>query len=429
MDNTHRVLCDILAGQDLASSVPWEELLETASAQGVAPLLAWILQQMGWPDPIPSDVQTHLKAAWRASAVRSMLMSHRLLEVIETLSRPPAIPVVLLKGAALGPTLYPESSVRPMCDLDLLVPEDRVHDAVMRLKTHGYCDNNHHMVPGLDQLISHNVPLTSAEPHAPLIELHWTLGRGRADRHAPDMAWFWGQTEPFDPALLGGPARSRPPDGDATALILTPTAHLLFLAAHLMLHHGAAQASLRWLYDIHLMVEREGSAIDWEELVRRASQFHWATALAAALQTAHDRFGTAPPEGVLDALSHADNGQAAWLVRRRASPLQTRATSLVAKVASLDWPARLRLVQATLLPSPAFVRWRYHPNPPWLWPLCYPYRWADIAREAATTLWRLAGERRSKGARERRGRGAGEHGSGGAGVRRRKGAGGDRETK
>jgi hypothetical protein len=175
--------------------------------------------------------------------------------------------------------------------------------------------------------------------------------------------------------------------------ILAPTAHLLYLAAHLMLHHGGAEARLIWFYDVHLMVEREGDGLDWDELVRRASQFRWAPALAAALRGARDRFGTRLPDGLLEELAVAGNGQTAWLVRRRAAPLQTRATAVFAKVASLDWPARLRLMRAMLAPSAAYVRWRYKPRPPWLWPLCYPYRWADIAWEGATTLYRAITER------------------------------------
>jgi hypothetical protein len=37
-----------------------------------------------------------------------------------------AIPTVVLKGAALATTLYPSIGLRPMGDIDLLVPQDRL---------------------------------------------------------------------------------------------------------------------------------------------------------------------------------------------------------------------------------------------------------------------------------------------------------------
>ena len=66
-------------------------------------------------------------------------------------------------------------------------------------------------------------------------------------------------------------------------------------------------------------------------------------------------------------------------------------------LASLSWRARLRLLLVNVIPSPAYVRWRYKPRPAWLWPLCYSYRWLDILREGLTTLWRMVSSRIADG--------------------------------
>ena len=155
---------------------------------------------------------------------------------------------------------------------------------------------------------------------------------------------------------------------------------------------------LRWFYDIHLLVERESRRIQWDELVARAREFRWAAAAYAALKGARDRFcspsagegDTWLPPGVLEALAEASDLQAGRLVARRADSLQTRATGVVAAASSLSPLARLRLLLVIVMPSPAYVRWRYKPRPHWLWPLCYPYRWLDVLREGLTTLWRMA---------------------------------------
>ena len=156
-----------------------------------------------------------------------------------------------------------------------------------------------------------------------------------------------------------------------------------------MLQHGEARSPLRWFYDIHLLVTREGQRIDWDELVVRAQEFHWAPAVQAALAGTAARFATPLPAGPLESLIEDANSRDQALVQRKARP-QTRGESVSDVLASLSWRARLRLVLANVAPSPAYVRWRYKPRPAWLWPLCYPYRWFDILREGLSTLWQMA---------------------------------------
>jgi hypothetical protein len=330
------------------------------------------------------------------------------------LCTPAQIPVVILKGAALATTLYPSIGLRPMGDLDLLVPPDRLAEAVACLQALGYVEPAPDMVPGLNQVVGHHVGLDGGEAIPLHVELHWTLAAGEHARHAPSMPWFWQQTEPLsmgagglgsggarEPRSTGAGEQRRGaeansplhPSTSAPLLTLTPTAHLLYLAAHLMLQHGSARASLLWFCDLDLLVRRQADRLDWDELLRRAREFHWTAALHAALRGAQDRFGTPLPQGFLDALAETEDRQAARLVARKADPRQTRAMGVWNFLSPLDGQARLRLALAIALPSPAYVRWRYQPRPGWLWPLCYPYRWLDILREGLSTLAKLARRR------------------------------------
>ncbi len=314
-----------------------------------------------------------------------------------------------------------------MGDLDLLVPEERLAEAVARLKALGYVEPHPDMAAGFNALIGHHVNLHGGQDVHLAVELHWTLIGGQHDWRSPSLPWFWQQTEPFpnpqsfgyaqDRSLISNIqyppsntqsfdyARDRPPISNLQSPIsifqLTPTAHLLYLCAHLMLQHGEARSALRWFYDICLLVEREGQRIQWDEVVARAREFRWAAAVYAALEGARDRFCSPSavngeawlPPGVLDALAEASDLQASRLVARRADGLQTRATGVVAAASSLSPGARLRLLLAIAIPSPAYVRWRYKPRPSWLWPLCYPYRWLDVLREGLSTLWKMANSR------------------------------------
>lgn len=389
-----RVICYALAGEvDLAlrcglTASQWDAVRMVARLEGVAPLLCCALERSGWPEQVPRSVRDRLTVARYATAARNQLLYRELTHAVRVFSEPPAIPAVLLKGAALALTLYPDPALRPMSDLDVLVRADRIDQAVARLEADGYREHRRAMAPDLDQLVGHHVHLRSGRAFPIALEVHWTLASSEGAVHAPEMVWFWEQAEPFQRPGAPASASSSSPSPSAAALTLAPTAHLLYLAAHLALYHGAARAQLLWFYDIHLLVEREAERIDWEELIQRARQFRWSAALGAALEGTRRRFGTGLPPGVAAELRGHGDGQIAWLVRRRAARLQTRATNLFSRVASLGWPGRLRLIRSVVLPSPAYVRWRYEPQPSWLWPLCYPYRWLDIVQEGISTLWR-----------------------------------------
>ncbi len=54
-------------------------------------------------------------------------------------------------------------------------------------------------------------------------------------------------------------------------LMLTPTAQLLYACAHAMLQHGGRNASLRWMYDLDLLMTVYAETLDWDLLCPRRS--------------------------------------------------------------------------------------------------------------------------------------------------------------
>jgi len=393
---TQHTLCRLLSRPadvvrpSVLSPDDWRLLASAARREGIAPLLYYILSEAGSLADVPPDVQADLRQAYYATTARNLLLYRELSRILHVLS---PLPVIVLKGAALAATIYPRIGLRTMGDLDLLVPEDRLAEAVARLKALGYVQPHPDMAAGFNALFGHHVHLQGGQDVRLAVELHWTLVGGEHDWRSPSLTWFWQQTDALTLSALRGVGEG--------ALTLTPTAHLLYLCAHLMLQHGEARSALRWFYDIYLLVEREGQRIQWEEVVGRARQSRWAPAVHAALVGAQQRFADQSgdagkvwlPSGVLEALAGVSDRQASRLVARRANSLQTRATGVAAVVSSLSPAARLRLLLAVAIPSPAYMRWRYQLRPSWLWPLCYPYRWLDILREGLNTLWKIASSR------------------------------------
>jgi hypothetical protein len=410
----------------------WDWLVQEPALASLLPLIHYSVPDSSLPLSVAA--RERCAQAYYQTVARNMLIYQELSRILEALHArpfeirnskfeiqvsPSAIPTVVIKGAALAMTLYPSIGLRPIGDLDLLVPRARLAEAVACLKTLDYNEivPLPYMAPDLNRAMGTHVGLDGGKAVALHVDVHWTLVAGEHDRYAASMAWFWEQAEPLNlsrgdeetgstgaeehgsegaednsplPPSISAPLHlhtSAPP------LTFTPTANLLYLAAHLMLRHGGAQARLLWFCDLDVLVRRQADRLDWDELLHRTQEFRWAAALHAALRGAQERFSTPLPPGFLDALAETEDSQAVRLVERKADPLQTRSTGIWNAMSSLDWQTRLRLALACVLPSPAYVRWRYRPRPEWLWPLCYLYRWLDILRDNLSTLAKLARRR------------------------------------
>ena len=368
------------------SKEDWSELTRTAQREGVAPVLYYTQESAGWPLEIPEHLREELRADCLKAAGSNLLIYRELSRILSTLQAElPHISVVLLKGAALANTVYSSIALRPMTDIDLLLRREHLESAVEALRSIGYRDAAPEMTPGLSRKTHFQVALKGGPRGYVITELHWSLVGGEGDWRSPDLDWFWAETESWHMLEESGKSGTA-----LSALQLRPTAHLLYLAAHLMLQHGGAQARLLWEYDIHLLLTPCERRLDWEELRRRAREFRWASALRAALARTHESFRTPLPEGFLRDLEEDEDHRSRSLVQRKEHPVQTRATATWSYLRTLNWRTRLQRALSALWPTPAYVRWRYRPRPEWLWPLCYPYRWLLFACDSAVTLARLA---------------------------------------
>lgn len=366
------------------SAADWLLLGEVAETEGVAPLLCHVLDEQGWPASAPEEAQCRLRRALYTSMAADLVMQQELGRVVALLHAGRALDdgmpaVVVLKGGALGRSLYPSPGLRPYSDLDLLVPREQWQAAVTALGSLGYRPD-YGSIPersaGINAAIGYHLPLRGGPGNGTTVELHWALLAGEGNWSSPALDWFWTQTEECAPSFVQ----------------LAPTAQLLYLAAHAVLRHGRF-ARLIWFYDLHLLIERWGDRLDWDELLLRAREFHWADALATALEATRQRFGTPLPEGFVEALRQDADDAARRLVTLKTGGLQTRTRRLWANLLAMPWHARLHLLAVTLWPSAAFLRWRYRPQPEWLWPLLYPYRWLDIVADGIVTLVKMARRR------------------------------------
>lgn len=360
------------AGQESATGTEmqaecWPAIRAQAAAGRVSPLLYRTLADGG---DAPPGVVSELRRDYVHTTLRNRNL-HRTLAVILAALHDAAIPIMLLKGAALAFAVYDDPGLRPMSDLDLLIRRADVEAAVAALAGVGYRVHMAEPDPLAERLASENeLVLVGPEAAYALVELHWNLFDAPHYQRVVDANWLWQTALPVTVA-------------DQGALILGPEAQILHLCGHMALHHEGAQAfgnpasKLLWLADIAEVIHRYGDGIDWERLLQKAHMFDLVRSVQLGLGRVDALWpGSVPAEPLARVQAMAASPAEQQIFGLLTAAHRPTAQRLYADLTGLpDWRARTRYAARQLFPSPAYMGVRYALRRPWLLPFAYPYRW------------------------------------------------------
>jgi Uncharacterised nucleotidyltransferase len=149
----------ISADPDLTTN-EWLELAEIAKQHRLEPALHSFIQSRGADWAIPDSLRNQWSQAFRTATLRSLWNRERLIRINQVLEIA-AIPYAALKGSWLAYHAYPHPALRPMRDVDILVPSDRAIEAFDAL-----------IAGGFERIPQHNTPLDIAvttQKHLPPI--------------------------------------------------------------------------------------------------------------------------------------------------------------------------------------------------------------------------------------------------------------------
>jgi hypothetical protein len=333
-----RALLSLLGGTWPEQGVPVSALPAIAAmsaAHRLEPLLAWRAERSGWP------VLDAVAAAWREArreAALAALAQQAALRLALAALEDAGIPAVALKGVALAWRHYPEAALRPMRDIDLLVPEARAIEASRVLAAAGFAPNANDAATLRQALADdHQLP---AQHHAALgvtIELHHRLS------DPPQRRGY--RVPQLDPAAVLASAVALSCGG---TIVPCPAPH--HLAAHLIVHalygHRLDCGPLI-LADLHFLSADPG--IDWRALRVEAEHGGWARGMDLLLGLTARWFGpiagwsVAPPPPQIVASAEAA------LLLDPAARGQAEALSDLAAARSL--PALARMIGRRLAPD------------------------------------------------------------------------------
>ena len=279
IDHDRQILSLMISGRlnavgwESFSDADWERLISKARMEGVAPLLYWAFSRSGAFSSLPQNVRNSLRASYAYTWMQNQ-QNFKELETLSHLFALAEIPMVLLKGACFALTIYPDIGLRPMGDMDVLVPITHLGEAVRIARSLGYSDAEPEASPGLRDLLNHEVCLQKAGSLSTVLEIHHSLVADKIFSYSVPVDWFWGQTQ----ALTTSSQLQF-----EKILMLTPAAQVLYASSHAMLQHGGNNTPLRWYYDLDQLIRHYQGNLDWDLLLSQARKFEWGSALAAAL--------------------------------------------------------------------------------------------------------------------------------------------------
>ena len=221
--------------------------LDTGSFR-LVPLLYRNLNRLG----VKHELLGRFKGIYRRAWYENRMALHKLSGLLQ-LFHAAEIPTLILKGSALALLYYKDPGLRPMADLDVLVPVRKAIDAIGLLRESGWKP-----VEALprritaDYLSAVKACNLVREKSDPQLDLHWHVFLECLEPHADDDLW-----DASIPVACG----------DAESRALSPADQLLHVCAHAM--EWNAIAPMRWIADAMAVLSATAD-FDWDRVLVQA---------------------------------------------------------------------------------------------------------------------------------------------------------------
>ena len=313
------------------SESAWQPLIEAASHHLVTPAIAYGLRHSSG---LPSTVEEYFQAVLFLNRDRNRVIMETLTGALQELNKAGIVPVLLKGAASIAGALYPDSAMRILGDLDVLVPQDQARNAARVLSAIGYETVDKGTVRYSEH--HHLAPLRHIETGV-FIELH-------TQPVLQELKSFLDAETMIAKAV-------RAPFTQCSAFLPAPTHRIIHAIVHDQLSDGnyaRRRLNIRQLLELAALANRHANDIDWEQVGKAFDangQRHVledgvevAEALfEVPLGTGLSRSGRQPLLGLKAEIERSDLH---WLLRRFAAATRER-PQLFLRVLQQDAWARL----------------------------------------------------------------------------------------
>jgi hypothetical protein len=346
-------------------SVPndWNYFADLANIHGVAALVWRNIERLGINENIPEQTKMFLRGAFLKSLSRNVFLAETAGNVLKWLNQE-SIRTVLLKGIALEATVYGNTGLRQMTDIDILTtPADclKAREAMIR---NGYTSLTVKSLlhENLNEYIDKHLPSLIKNDTA--VEIHHELFGNRKNQLTKML---------YDTSIeikLQG----------EKAFIPQPQIFFLYLVRHLRMHEITGESQLRMYADLAVMITKYADKIVNHDLTELASLAGLSEALAGYLGILKKFWGVAFPgwmnEFIIKYFAQDKVERFLLFLKNSKENLPVDNRELYRQILN-EIPGsgnKLLYLMGDLFPGLSFMKRRYNCSSSWKAVLYYPHR-------------------------------------------------------
>jgi hypothetical protein len=272
----HAILCEGEAA--IESWTAWRQRISIldvdADSQRLLPLLVDKLRRIGIDHPDLLKYKSVTRYVWFKNQLLFRVARQVLILFAEA-----GVPAMPLKGIALVPLYYADFRLRPMEDLDILVPTASVAAAARLLNSKGWRSNFESQLESAGFMRTRNAA-TFINAEGLEIDLHWHVSPECCKPSADDNFWSHSQR-----VTLNG----------FETCTLSDTDHLF----HACIHGGEPNGigAIRWVIDSAQILRTK--SIEWNRLMAQGREFDLVHRLQRTLGYLHKTFALPIPASVM----------------------------------------------------------------------------------------------------------------------------------
>jgi len=341
----------------------WKYFTDLTNDHGVSALVWHNLEKNQLNSGIPTEVNMFLRGALMRSMSRNAFNTESMAEVLRLLNKE-KIKTVILKGLALENSVYGNSGLRQMNDVDILIDREECIKARNILVSNGYVSRPVKSFFHKFILPYYGKHLPSLDKNGTSVEIHHELFGGRDNRTTKML---------YDGSYEGEIKGEK-------AWFPEPQIFFLYLIKHLYMHEMNNESQLRLYTDLVVMIEKYYDEIINYELLNTASQAGMPEILAWHLEPLRDMWGISFPDWVDTFINKWHNEEKVekfyfFLSSPGSNPPGDKA--LMYRNIIRDIPGihrKILYVLGDLFPSFSFMRKRYNCKSAWKVLFYYPHR-------------------------------------------------------
>jgi len=351
----------------------WDYFANLANEHGVVALVFHNLEKLGLLPQLPEKIAATLNSALMLSISRNAFHISVISEVLRILIEE-NIKTVLLKGMALELSVYGNSGLRQMTDIDILLDRNNHKKARKILMQNGYVSLPVKSLFHLPIIAYSGKHLPSLLKNGASIDIHLEL--------------FGGKRNVLTKLLYENSSEIR--INEQYAHIPRPQLFFLYLVKHLYSHELNNESQLRLYTDLVVMIEKYREEVINYDLITYAAKAGMSEILAWRLEPLRDLWGISFPDWVDDFIDKWYNPASInKFVFFLKSPKKNSSSGspLIYRKIIRDIPGlhrKILFVLGDLFPTLTFMKERYKCKNKLRALLYYPHRFGKI-------LWLMTG--------------------------------------